>query len=94
LHNFLSSPHKTFYNNIKRKAMTLDSIKEEYKREVGNQQVTKQLPMEDLDQMFTEIDEATSLQEFIDVVNLWSQEAVRVGAAAVILKVIVDLHDH
>jgi hypothetical protein len=74
--------------------MTLDSIKEEYKREVGNQQVTKQLPMEDLDQMFTEIDEATSLQEFIDVVNLWSQEAVMVGAAAVILKVIVDLHDH
>jgi hypothetical protein len=74
--------------------MTLDSIKEEYKREVGNQQVTKQLPMEDLDQMFIEIDEATSLQEFIDVVNLWSQEAVRVGAAAVILKVIVDLHDH
>jgi hypothetical protein len=74
--------------------MTLDSIKEEYKREVGNQQVTKQLPMEDLDQMFTEIDEATSLQEFIDVVNLWSQEAVRVGAAAVILNRIVDLHDH
>jgi hypothetical protein len=74
--------------------MTLDSIKEEYKREVGNQQVTKQLPMEDLDQMFTEIDEATSLQEFIDVVNLWSQEAVRVGAAVVILNRIVDLHDH
>jgi hypothetical protein len=74
--------------------MTLESIKEEYKREVGNQQVTKQLPMEDLDQMFTEIDEATSLQEFIDVVNLWSQEAVRVGAAAVILNRIVDLHDH
>jgi hypothetical protein len=73
--------------------MTLDSIKEEYKREVGNQQVTKQLPMEDLDQMFSEIDEATSLQEFIDVVSLWSNEAIRVGAAAVILKRIVDLHE-
>ena len=73
--------------------MTLESIKEEYKREVGNQQVTKQLPMEDLDQMFSEIDEATSLQEFIDVVNLWSQEAIRVGAASVILKRIVDLNE-
>ena len=73
--------------------MNLESIKEEYKREVGNQQVTKQLPMEDLDQMFSEIDEATSLQEFIDVVNLWSQEAIRVGAEAVILKRIVDLHE-
>jgi len=73
--------------------MTLDSIKEEYKREVGNQQVTKQLPMEDLDQMFAEIDEAISLQEFIDVVNLWSQEAVRIGGAAVILKRIVDSHE-
>ena len=73
--------------------MTLESIKEEYKREVGNQQVTKQLPMEDLDQMFSEIDEATSLQEFIDVVSLWSKEAIRVGAAAVILKRIVDLHE-
>ena len=73
--------------------MTLESIKEEYKREVGNEQVTKQLPMEDLDQMFSEIDEASSLQEFIDVVNLWSQESIRVGAAAVILKRIVDLHE-
>jgi hypothetical protein len=73
--------------------MTLDSIKEEYKREVGNEQVVNQLPMEDLDQMFEEIDEATTLQEFIDVVGLWSQEAVRVGAATVILKRIVDLHE-
>lgn len=71
--------------------MTLDSIKEEYKRETGNQQVTKQLPMEDLDQMFAEIDEASSLQEFIDVVSLWSEESIRIGAAAVILKRIVDL---
>jgi hypothetical protein len=73
--------------------MTLDSIKEEYKREVGNEQVVNQLLMEDLDQMFEEIDEATTLQEFIDVVGLWSQEAVRVGAATVILKRIVDLHE-
>ena len=73
--------------------MTLTSIKEEYKREVGNIQVMKQLPMEDLDQMFSEIDDASSLQEFIDVVNLWSQESIRVGAAAVILKRIVDLHE-
>ena len=72
--------------------MTLESIKEEYKREVGNEQVTKQLPMEDLDQMFSEIDDASSLQEFIDVVNLWSQDAIRIGAAMVILKRIVDLH--
>lgn len=73
--------------------MTLESIKEEYKREVGNEQVTRQLPMEDLDQMFSEIDDASSLQEFIDVVNLWSQESIRVGAATVILKRIVDLHE-
>ena len=73
--------------------MTLDSIKEEYKRETGNQQVSKQLPMEDLDQMFEEIDEANTLQEFMDVVGLWSQDSVRVGAATVILKRIVDLHE-
>jgi hypothetical protein len=74
--------------------MTLDLIKEEYKRAIGNEQVVKQFPMEDLDQMFEEIDEATTLQDFIDVVGLWSQEAVRVGAANVILKRIVDLHEH
>lgn len=73
--------------------MTLDSIKEEYKRETGNIQVTKQLPMEDLDQMFEEIDEAKTLQDFLDVVSLWSQDAIRIGAAAVVLKRIVDLHE-
>ncbi len=73
--------------------MTLDSIKEEYKRELGNEQVTKQLPMEDLDQLFNEIDEASTLQEFIDVVSLWSHDAIRIGAATVILKRIVDLHE-
>ena len=73
--------------------MTLESIKEEYKREVGNEQVTKQLPMEDLDQLFEEIDEANSLQDFCDVVSFWSKEAITIGSAMVILKRIVDLHD-
>ena len=73
--------------------MTLDSIKEEYKRETGNQQSVKQLPMEDLDQMFEQIDEASTLQDFLDVVALWSQDAVRIGAAMVVLKRIVELHD-
>jgi hypothetical protein len=44
--------------------------------------------------MFDEIDSASSLQEFIDVVNLWSKDAIRIGAAMVILKRIVDLHQH
>ncbi len=73
--------------------MELTVIKEEYKREVSNQQVVKQLPMEDLDQMFEEIDEAATLQDFLDVVGMWSQEAVRIGAAMVVLKRIVELHD-
>jgi hypothetical protein len=73
--------------------MTLESIKEEYKRETSNIQAVKQLPMEDLDQMFEEIDEAGNLQDFIDVVKLWSQESVRIGGAMVILKRIVDLND-
>ena len=73
--------------------MTLDALKEEYKREVGNQQCVKQLPMDDLDQMFEEIDEANNLQDFLDVVGLWSQDAVRIGAAMVVLKKVIDLHD-
>lgn len=73
--------------------MTLEVLKEEYKREVGNQQCVKQLPMNDLDQMFEEIDEANNLQDFLDVVGLWSQDAVRIGAAMVVLKKVIDLHD-
>ena len=73
--------------------MTLEALKEEYKREVGNQQCVKQLPMDDLDQMFEQIDEANNLQDFLDVVSLWSQESVRIGAAMVILKKVVDLND-
>ena len=72
--------------------MDLDLIKEEYKSETINIQHTKQLPIDDLEQMFSEIDSTSSLQEFIDVVNLWSQDAIRIGAAMVILKRIVDLH--
>jgi hypothetical protein len=73
--------------------MTLESLKEEYKREVGNQQCVKQLPMDDLDQMFEEIDEANNLQDFLDVVGRWSHDAPRIGAAMVILKKVIDLHD-
>tara|TARA_R110000868_G_scaffold410244_1_gene697747 strand:- start:15 stop:239 length:225 start_codon:yes stop_codon:yes gene_type:complete len=74
--------------------MNLDLIKDEYKSETINIQHTKQLPIDDLEQMFDEIDSASSLQEFIDVVNLWSKDAIRIGAAMVILKRIVDLHQH
>ncbi|MBP7845859.1 MAG: hypothetical protein KA007_00280 [Candidatus Pacebacteria bacterium] len=73
--------------------MTLDALKEEYKREVGNQQCVKQLPMDDLDQMFEEIDEANNLQDFLDVVGRWSHDAVRIGSAMVVLKKVIDLHD-
>ncbi len=73
--------------------MELDLLKEEYKRETGNQQAVKQLPMEDLDQMFEEIDEAKTLQEFLDVVSLWSQESVTIGPAMVILKRVINLHE-
>ena len=73
--------------------MNLDLIKDEYKSETINIQHTKQLPIDDLEQMFDEIDSASSLQEFIDVVNLWSKDAIRIGAAMVILKRIVDLHE-
>ncbi len=73
--------------------MTLEQLKEEYKKEVKNQQVAKELPTEDLEQMFEEIDEAKNLQDFVDVVGLWSHDAPRIGAAMVILKRVVDLHD-
>lgn len=73
--------------------MTLEALKEEYKKEVKHQQVVKELPTDDLDQMFEEIDEAKNLQDFVDVVALWSKDAPRIGAAMVILKRVVDLHD-
>lgn len=73
--------------------MELNLLKEEYKRETGNQQAVKQLPMEDLDQMFEEIDEAKTLQDFIDVVSSWSQESVTIGPAMVILKRVINLHE-
>lgn len=73
--------------------MELSLLKEEYKRETSNIQAVKQLPMEDLDQMFEEIDEASTLNDFVKVVSLWSQESVIIGAAMVILKRIVDLHE-
>lgn len=78
--------------------MTLDSIKEEYKRETVNMnnmtgKPETKMSQEDLDKMFEEIDEATTLQDFLDVVGLWSQDAIRIGAAAVVLKRIVDLHE-
>lgn len=78
--------------------MTLESIKEEYKRETTNlnnmigHSETK-ISQADLDQMFNEIDDATNLQDFIDVVNLWSKDAIRIGAAMVILKRVVELCD-
>lgn len=78
--------------------MTLDSIKEEYKSETINMnnmigKPETKMSQEDLDQMCEEIDEASNLQEFMDVVGLWSQDSIRVGAATVILKRIVDLHE-
>lgn len=73
--------------------MTLEDLKEQYKDEIGNQQCMKQLPMEDLDQMFSEIDETINLQDFLDVVGAWSKEAVYLGSAMVVLKNVIDLHD-
>lgn len=78
--------------------MTLESIKEEYKSESINMnnmigKPESKMSQEDLDQMCAEIDEATTLQDFMDVVSSWSAESIRIGAALVILKRIVDLHE-
>ena len=78
--------------------MTLESIKEEYKNESINMnnmigKPESKMSQEDLDQMCAEIDEATTLQDFMDVVSSWSAESIRIGAALVILKRIVDLHE-
>ncbi len=73
--------------------MELSVLKEEYKKETSHIQAVKQLPMEDLDQMFEEIDEASTLNDFVKVVSLWSQESVEIGAAMVILKRIINLHE-
>ena len=70
-----------------------ENLKEEYKREIGNKQAVKQLSMDDLDQMSEEIDEAISLQDFLDVVGAWSNDVIRIGAAMVVLKNVIDLHD-
>ena len=64
--------------------MSLESVKEEYKKEVGNRHLAKKLPMEDLDQMFSEIDKASSMQEFVDVV-MSSEEVYKISAAITII---------
>ena len=78
--------------------MTLEALKEEYKSETINMnnmigKPESKISQEDLDQMSEEIDEAVNLQEFLDVVDLWSHDAVRIGAAMVVLKKVIDLHD-
>lgn len=78
--------------------MDLSILKEEYKRETTNMNnmignPSNKMSQEDIDQMCEQIDEATTLQEFIDVVNAWSQDAIRIGAAMVILKRVVNLHE-
>jgi len=73
--------------------MTLEALKEEYKNEVILQQKIKELPTEDLDPMIEQIDEASTLQDFVDVVSAWSHDAPTIGGAMVILKKVIDLSD-
>jgi hypothetical protein len=78
--------------------MDLTILKEEYKSETINMnnmigKPESKMSQEDLDQMCEEIDEASTLQEFMDVVSSWSEESIRIGAAMVILKRVVALHD-
>lgn len=73
--------------------MELILLKEEYKKELRYQNGLGKIATADLDQQSEEIDEANTLQEFVDVVNFWSQDAIRIGAAMVILKRVINLHE-
>lgn len=66
--------------------MTLETLKTEYKKSIT-------LKGKDLRQLTEEIDQATTLNDFIDVVSAWSSEVPTIGAANVILKRVIDTCD-
>jgi hypothetical protein len=62
--------------------MTLKALKEEYKKSINQ----RQMDDEDFESLTQEIDDATTLDEFLEVVNLWAMDAIKFGAAMVVLK--------
>lgn len=59
--------------------MTLEQLKNTYIQSIS-------VSTEDKEQLIEEIESADTLEAFIQVVSSWSQEAVKIGAATVILK--------
>ena len=67
--------------------MTLTNLKYAYKKALIDDET---MDKEDFDQYADEIDETTTLNEFLDVVRLWSHEAPTKGAATVVLERILQ----
>jgi hypothetical protein len=67
--------------------MTLDTLKEEYKKSIG-----KQISDEDYDQLIEEIDDANTLEEFIQVVHLWATDDTGASTEKIILKRILQVN--
>lgn len=59
--------------------MTLDTLKEEYKKSIT-------LEGDDLDQLTEEIDDSGTLQEFIDVVGMWGNQISNANVERMILE--------
>lgn len=75
---------------FKTNAMTfsLNNIKDAYKQALIDDET---MDKEDFDQYSEEIDETTTLNEFLGVVSLWSHEATTKGAATVVLERILQV---
>ena len=63
--------------------MTLEQLKNNYIQSIS-------VSTEDKEQLIEEIESTDTLEDFIQVVRSWSQEAVKIGAATVILKRILQ----
>lgn len=68
--------------------MTLDALKEEYKKSLD---VNKMDSQDDYDQLIDEIDEAIDLKGFVDVVTMWANDYKKVGAPMIILERILEV---
>ena len=67
--------------------MTLEVLKEEYKKSIK----VRQMDDRDLDALIEEIDATSTLEEFLEVVSLWSMEADKIGAPLVVLRRILTV---
>ena len=63
--------------------MTLKDLKEEYKKSIT-------LEGDDLDQLTQEIDEADTLQDFIDVAGMWGNQISNTNVERMILERILQ----